>query len=457
MAIVGSLLLITVANILAGCGSKTGLLIDAFRSDGGLDATRPDMGFRDAGPDMGMECIPFVGRARLASLDIFLAMDSSGSMLEETSSGATKAEAITDAVGGFVLAPESEGIGIALSFFPIEDLAVPALCESDTECGVPGTCLELDFCAPSGTGSCRTSADCLTPGDTCVPLGVCGADATDLCLPTLGVDCASGARCRDFGICENHISCRVSDYTAPAVPYGLLPSAGAAVLSAMSGRELRGGTPTLPALQGAVAQAISRSRDNPASKVIVLLATDGFPSVCDEAIDPWVVDPRAGIDNVAAAAAAGTSSGIQTFVIGVFGPEDEVDARANLTTIARAGGTDEALVITTEEPVAVRLLAILNELRRSVRTCVYAIPHAGVLPDPRDLRVRILPPAAAPIELERRASAADCDPVAGGFYFEEASMPGARPGYIELCPASCSITAASSEFIVEMQGGCEER
>jgi len=456
--------LFAVGSLIAGCGSKTGLLIDTFRSDGGFDAFRVDSGFdaarpeggvRDLGVDVGIACVPFVGRAQLASLDIFLAMDSSGSMLQETASGATKAEAITDAVGGFVLAPESAGIGIALSFFPIKDLAVPELCDSDTECGVPGACLALDYCAPSGTGSCRTTADCRTPGDACVPLGVCSADTTDLCLPTLGFDCASGARCRDFAICENRISCRVSDYTAPAVPYGLLPSAGAAILSAMRSRELSGGTPTLPALQGAVAQAITRSRDNPENKVIVLLATDGFPSVCDEAIDPWADDRRAGIENVAIAAAEGTTAGIKTFVIGVFGAEDEVDARANLSTIARAGGTDEALVITTEEPVAVRLLAILSELRRSVRTCVYAIPHAGVLPDPSDLRVRLLPPAAEPIELIRRAGPAECDPLTGGFYFEEAMMPGARPGFIELCPATCSITAASSDVIVEMEAGCE--
>lgn len=446
---------VAVAALLAGCGAKTGLTVEGHARDGGLDSPRP-RDAPDAGTDVGLECVPFVGRARLASLDIFVAMDSSGSMAEETASGETKAAAVTNALRGFVEAPESEGIGIALSFFPVIDEAVPELCERDAECGTGGTCLQPDLCAPSGTSTCRTTADCTTAGDTCAPLGVCSMDPTDLCLPSFGFDCAGGVRCRDFGLCLNRTSCRPDDYDTPAVPFGLLPAAGPAVLAAMSARPLTGGTPTLAALQGAVAQATAWSRDNPGSKVIVLLATDGFPTWCDASIDPWVEDPRAGIDNVAAVAAEGAAAGIQTFVIGVFSPEDEADARANLSTVALAGRTDEALVITTEEPVAARLLAILSELRRSVRTCVYAIPHAGVLPDPRALRVRIVPPRGARIELPRRASAADCDPVTGGFYFEEDLVPGARPGYIELCPASCSITAASSEFTVEMESGCEE-
>jgi hypothetical protein len=44
----------------------------------------------------------------------------------------------------------------------------------------------------------------------------------------------------------------------------------------------------------------------------------------------------------------------------------------------------------------------------------------------------------------------------GGFFFQTDIGMGERPGFIELCPASCSLTAASSDFIVEMQGGCDD-
>ena len=43
----------------------------------------------------------------------------------------------------------------------------------------------------------------------------------------------------------------------------------------------------------------------------------------------------------------------------------ELEARENLSRLAMAGGTDEALVITTDEPITERLLAVLDELRRS--------------------------------------------------------------------------------------------
>ena len=186
------------------------------------------------------------------------------------------------------------------------------------------------------------------------------------------------------------------------------------------------------------------------------MATDGFPAACDDTIDPINPDPASGIDAVAEVAARGAERGIQTFVVGVFSPDEEADARRNLSRLAMAGGTDEALVVTTDEPVVPRLQAILDELRRSVRTCVYAIPHEGVLPDPRELEVRILTPPEDPrgvIELTRVDDPGECDPELGGFYFQQDIM-GSRPGFIELCPASCNLTSASEAFRVEMQANC---
>ena len=162
--------------------------------------------------------------------------------------------------------------------------------------------------------------------------------------------------------------------------------------------------------------------------------------------------PEAGIPLVTALVAEGAASGIETFVVGVFRPEDEEDARANLSAIARAGGTEEALIVTTAEAVEDRLLAIFEELRRTVRTCVYAIPHAGVVPDPALLEVRLVALDGTSTELARVSGAEDCD-ASGGFLFEPDLGLGARPGYVELCPSSCAV-AGRDDVTLEMQADC---
>jgi len=453
--------LFSVAVLLAvGCGSKTGLKVPETEPDASMPPVDlgPDLPPPppDLGSDLGEECVPFRAEARLASLDIFLAMDVSGSMEQPTASGESKFEAITGAVDGFVTAPDSEGIGVDLTFFPFVDESVPENCSSDAACGGgPDQCAEPDVCLPSGDAFCFEDADCATAGDSCQPLGVCGGFDPSLCLD-LGDTCPDGSRCRDYGFCLNRTSCDVASYMRPAVPLGLLPGVSGDIVAALEGATLDGGTPTLPALTGVLERARQWSLENPGSKVISILATDGFPESCDPAVDLLEDDPSVGIIAPSEVAADAAADGIETYVIGVFGPDEEVEARANLSTLAMAGGTEEALVVSTDEDVTDLLLEILDELRRSVRTCVYAIPAAGVLPDPETLQVRILPPDAGPIELERVPGPAACDPMLGGFFFEGDLEPGDRPGFIELCPASCNLTAASDDFVVEMQAGCDE-
>lgn len=453
-ALGAGLSLCAISIALAGCGAKTGLKVPEFRRDAGPDVadTQPDLP-PDVPPDA---CMPFRAEARLASLDIFLLMDSSGSMDDPTVTGETKFMAVTSAIEQFVVAPESEGLGVALTFFPFQQEEVPRYCTNDARCGgEPDDCFQPDVCGTTGE-ICLTSGDCPV-GDTCTPLGRCageiGADPA-FCF-NIGDICPDGTRCLDFGLCENRTSCEPSQYR-PSVPLNTLPDVAPRIVEAMETRDVDGSTPTTPALQGMLERARAWSETNPGSKVIVLLATDGFPAACDPEIARIDPDPMAGIPAASAAAANGFANGIQTFVVGVFEPEDELDARANLSNLALAGGSDEALIVTTDGSVSDELLEILSDLRRDVRTCVYAIPAAGALPDPFALEVRILPPGGAPpIELSRVRGAADCDPVDGGFFFQEDIGGGERPGFIELCPATCSMAAASDDFVVEMQAGCD--
>lgn len=445
---------------LIACGSHTGLTVPEITEDAEVDdvpVIRDVPVIVDASPDTfdaGPECIPFRSRADLATLDIFVLLDSSGSMEQVTALGITKAGAINQALTGFVQAPESSGVGVGLSFFPFEDTSVRSFCTNDDQCGgEPDSCFAPDVCIPGGT-LCREDSMC-DDDSTCQPLGRCaGRRDFEPCFPVDSI-CDGGDRCVDAGLCENRTSCDAEDYARPTVDLGLLPGASAAIVRALSAQELGGSTPTLPALVGALERARARGLESPGSKVIVLLATDGFPAACDDALpDPFdTPDPSAGIPAVVSIAQAGVEDGVDTFVVGVFEPEEEADARENFSRIAEAGGTDEPLVISTEDDVTSQLLEALNVLRADVRTCVYAIPAEGAVPDPRDLQVRLI--SGGPTELNRVDNEDGCDAGTGGFFFQQDIADGARPGYVELCPSSCRI-ATRPDVTVEMQAGCRD-
>jgi hypothetical protein len=409
---------------------------------------------RDSGPDAGTQCIPFQTSARPAPLDLFVLMDSSGSMQQETAAGLPKIDAVSEALRGFVRADESDGLGVALTFFPIIDESVPRYCDRDSECGIPDACFEPDICLANPEIRCRTGADC-PGGSACLALGRCAGAEDAFCYPGFNEECPEGSRCVDFGECRNRSSCEVDRYAQPPVEIGTLPGRSSALISAAQALVPKGFTPTRPALEGTLRRAERRAEANPGHKVVVLLATDGFPTDCDPTIDLFgEPDPNAGIPMVVDAAADGLDSNIQTFVVGVFAPDEEMDARRNLSRVARAGGTEEALIITTAEPVDERLLEVLNDVRTSIRTCTYAIPAPGALPDPEELQVRIRSPSGESTELERRRSPGDCDPETGGYFFEQELGEGERPGYVELCPASCDQTASGPGYTVEMEAGC---
>ncbi len=506
----GHLLLAALAlAVVDGCGGKTGLTVPEFDATVGFDArpdvmdsnvmddvldsavpdtmtpdallvdTMPDVmpdtmpdampdttpdAMPDAiAPDSGEECVPFRSRAELASLDIFLLIDSSGSMDTVLATGGeTKRDALYGAIEGFLSAPESDGLAAALTFFPIEDESVDRYCSTDRDCrseaggGEEGDCYFPNVCTGIDRRRiCRTNADCPDPGSRCYDYGRCEGRTDFFCEYREGFECEPGLACIDLGICQNRTSCDIGEYRRPAVRLGLLPDNGPRLIEALATRDTRGGTPTLPALTGVHERAQRRSRESPGSKVIVLLATDGVPAACDDNLgDPYEPEPdrMLGIPAPAAIAEAGARNGVETFVVGVFDESEEELARENLSALARAGGTDEALIVTTDFDVSGRLLEVFNDVRESVQTCVYAIPAAGAVPDPRDLNVQLVERGGSERPISRVESAEDCR--GDGYFFEGDLTPGDRPGYVELCPTSCDFAERANVF-VQMQSDCE--
>jgi hypothetical protein len=411
--LVAGLLGSMVPLLAASCGSKSGLPIPA-------------------------ECTSYAAGAELAPLDVFIAMDTSGSMDFLTANGTTKYAAVSNALEQFMTDPDSQGIGVTIAFFPKVDETVPEYCSKPNDCGAPNQCLMVSACLSGSDKFCHTAADCAA-NDTCDAVGRCSDDPTAFCDVNTALGCFSGV-CIPVGICLNHYACDKAEF-APVMPVAELPGAAGPVLAALASRTPIGGTPTLPALNASIDAAVGFTQQHPDQKSIVLLATDGLPTLCDAAVDPLVTDPKSGIPKLVHAAEVALGKGVQTFVIGVFAPDEAADADANLGQIAKAGGSGDAFVISTAANVSDDFLSTLNEIRRAAKACEFSLPTPGGKPlDATRLVVSVVGPDGQSVKLAPKASAADCDPVAGGFYFDRDPFGATPPGRVTLCPASCTLS-----------------
>jgi hypothetical protein len=436
--------------------------------------------------------------AELLPLDLYLMLDSSGSMLDEAN-GSTKWAAIQSALRSFLDDPASAGIGIGLQFFPLKSPDAPETCDSNAACGAFGPCLQK-FCQGAGPDFywCDQDSECITTDDVdlgpCVPLTYCWSLLTTADpVPTLchdDADCGTpddcvtfnecsentdygckevGATCRtsagvDLGTCQRFdpvslcahtTECRNTAYAAPAAEIAVLPGAAPALNDVILAKDPDGNTPSAPALEGALAHARAWATTHPDHKVAVLLATDGLPTEC--IADP-VADPS-GIDGVAAAAAAGLTSApaVSTFVIGVFSPEDVRDgADDNLNRIAVAGGSEQAFIVDTSGDVEQDFLDALDEIRGTRLPCEFQIPK-GNGNSPAFDQVNVIYSAdGEQTYLYYWPSAADCDPSTGGWYYDIDPRAG-TPTKIIACPASCTefqTTGDISSASVSIRLGC---
>lgn len=98
--------------------------------------------------------------------------------------------------------------------------------------------------------------------------------------------------------------CNTTTYSSPSVEWQLLPGGAQTIVNSLNGTSPTGGTPTRPALEGAIEYARARQLAYPDHKVIVVLATDGQPNNCSSTVT--------NVAQVAAAGFAGTSGGSWT-------------------------------------------------------------------------------------------------------------------------------------------------
>jgi hypothetical protein len=371
-------------------GPNARAMAPAVSSDGDDDGS--ESVYNGAGPQFGLAaesppesdglepeevCAGIVHEGERLPLDMYFLVDLSGSMAEPAGTG-SKWQLVSQALTAFLSEPRNADIGVGIGFFPL---------------GVPPTCVAGD------------------EGCVCIPF-------VNICAPVLGG------------------SCTVSDYSAPAVALSLPPNP-AAVVRDIATRQVAGGTPTRPALEGALQYLESWASANPGRKSVVILATDGDPTGC-------LPNAPQDVASLAAAALNGDSK-IQTFVIGVG------RSLTSLNLVARAGGTTQAFLTDTSGDLVQELADALSRIRTRAGPCAFELPGlaSGQTLDPNLVNVRFVPPGAATATVvartyDGRRSSCGAD---GGWHYDDP----AAPSRIELCEATCDALLGAR---LEVELGC---
>ncbi len=235
-------------------------------------------------------------------------------------------------------------------------------------------------------------------------------------------------------------------YGTPKVSLSPLTNA-APFLAALDATKPSGGTPTLPALQGAISYAKQIAGDRPTEKPVVVLITDGEPGIMDpstKTFGPGCADND--IPHVAAAADAafkGTPS-IPTYVIGVG------NSLSNMNTVAAAGGTKAAILVDVSDPSKTKgvFQTALDSIRQETMTCDFSVPPA---PDGKAIdvnAVNVVYTGTSTPETVLTYSK-DCS-VAGGWHYDNPSAP----TKIQLCQSACTTAKADRGGKLTLAFGC---
>lgn len=225
-----------------------------------------------------------------------------------------------------------------------------------------------------------------------------------------------------FGLGTGAAACNVAQYATPDVPITALPGAQAAMQASLSKHGPQSFTPTGPALEGALQYAKTWATAHPERTTIVVLATDGYPSECQP-------QSTQGLADLATAALSGTPR-VFTFVIGI-------GSLWNLNNVAKAGGTREALIVSdTSTNAAAELQAALLAVATAPLACDYPIPtpEDGGSAVIGKINVEFTDPNGQKRLLGWVKSAADCNQVNDGWYYDDPT----NPTRIMICPKTCT-------------------
>ena len=281
------------------------------------------------------------------------------------------------------------------------------------------------------------------PLSTCEVVGLCSLAAVQ-CTPSAG--CRPGAgECQPFPYtCSKYTSCDAVRYAVPAVDIGNSESRSAAIAS-LRAKVPVGATPTGPALRGALDYARVWAEQHPDRQVVTVLATDGFPTVCE----PLEITDIAEL----ASAASQSTRPVRTFVIGVFGNQDlGPDGQQRLDAIARAGGSERAIIVNTASNVAADFLEALTVIRSTAVSCDFQLDSSASLNFDR-VNLQVTDTAGISTELVNVGDGSACSNDAGWYYVRD---PAGVPVQLSVCPTTCE-TLRREQARADLQIGCATR
>lgn len=317
------------------------------------------------GPDAS--CNAEVHQGERRPLDMYFLVDQSGSMAQGNPS---KWAAVSSSLSTFLSDPANAGTGAGIGYFPFVGSTSQSTCTMAT----------------NGMNGCI----CL--------LGIC--------IDTSNILQAGG-------------SCNVSDYSMPDVPIQQLPGVAPMIQTSLQSHGPGGGTPTYPALQGAYQIVTDWAKANPARRTVLVLATDGEPTGCDNnnAV------PSIASDLVAPALAGNPS--ISTFVIGVGNDLQSLNA------LAMAGGTNQAFIVDTGGDVAKQFAMALDAIRGQAASCTFSVPNNGMV-DPTKVNASYTPPTGSAMPIYNVEDQTKCAANQELWYYSPDKTQ------IILCPDMCN-------------------
>jgi hypothetical protein len=436
----------------------------------GVGSTPADAGSPSSQPVGGATCAEEDHKAEQPPADLLVLLDNSASMSTAVE-GATKTKAslVREALIAFARDPRSTGIGLGLQLFPTPPAAT---CMTDADCPglqLPGltACRPRRACAgpdtvPGVTTPCTTvpsfvAERCPSP-TRCVDVGICSLSGTE-CY-AVGQPCPGGMAgdlCQAGpNVCSGvrGLNCAVADYEKLDLPILPLPAAHTPLVHVLGLGEISAGTffsagpgtPTGPAVAGALNRLRQQQAAHPTHRVALVMATDGMPSGC-------MPNDAAGIAALASRAWTERPA-IATYVIGVQAADDP-DARPLLDQVAAAGGTGSAFILDAKADLGQRFRDALDKIRVAQLPCEFTIPQPsrGAV-DFTKVNVRFTAAGAPPDTLPYVGSVDRCDPMRGGWYYDVAPEQ-ATPTRVLICPASCTRFEGAPAASVSLAYGCK--
>lgn len=287
------------------------------------------------------------------------------------------------------------------------------------------------------SGSMQEDEDRWTPVTKAIKSFVSGADVAGI-----------GVALQYFPLgTDDDFKCQSKSYETPDVAMNSLPGNAQALTMSIDAHYFshdeccdtpeHAGTPTRPAMEGAVAYMRGYMQKNPEHVGVILLATDGEPSsVCE--------DNKANrVAQVVKGAAEGTPS-IRTYVIGI-GDDEYLDE------MAAPGGTGRGpfIVDGSGKRTESELSRALAEIRMAALPCDYAVDDVK---DSARLNVEAVHSSGSSATLVNVANADGCAKAEKtGWYYDDPKAP----KRVKLCPEACTELSAGKTATVRIVEGCE--